>query len=80
MFDFLPAQYELKAQPLISTRVTTDPAEEEPGQAGPSLPAVELPRKRKGVVEEKLDAHVQQRLDLQMEDDLSRYTHLVSLI
>uniref|UniRef100_A0A3B4UT13 Basic helix-loop-helix ARNT like 2 n=1 Tax=Seriola dumerili TaxID=41447 RepID=A0A3B4UT13_SERDU len=38
----------------------SDPAEEEKGQAsqaGPSLPAVELPRKRKGVVE-KSDTHV----------------------
>ncbi|XP_023265745.1 aryl hydrocarbon receptor nuclear translocator-like protein 2 isoform X2 [Seriola lalandi dorsalis] len=51
-----------------------DPAAEEKGQAsqaGPSLPAVELPRKRKGVVE-KSDTDVQQSLDFQMEDDLSR--------
>lgn len=33
--------------------------EEGPGQAVPSLPAVELPRKRKGDVEERSDAHVQ---------------------
>ncbi|XP_062238708.1 basic helix-loop-helix ARNT-like protein 1 [Platichthys flesus] len=48
--------------------------EEEEGQrqAGPSLPAVELPRKRKGDVEERSDDHVQQSLDFQMEDDLSR--------
>ncbi|XP_051248789.1 aryl hydrocarbon receptor nuclear translocator-like protein 2 isoform X2 [Dicentrarchus labrax] len=40
--------------------------EEGPSQAGSSLPAVELPRKRKGDVEER------QSLDFQMEDDLSR--------
>ncbi|XP_071358363.1 basic helix-loop-helix ARNT-like protein 2 isoform X3 [Trachinotus anak] len=54
---------------------TADPAAEEKGQAsqaGPSLPAVELPRKRKGVVEEKSDTHVQQSIDFQMEDELSR--------
>ncbi|XP_070848530.1 basic helix-loop-helix ARNT-like protein 2 isoform X2 [Chaetodon trifascialis] len=45
-----------------------DPAAEEevPSQAGSSLPAVELPRKRKGDVEER------QSLDVQMDDDLSR--------
>ncbi|XP_034433733.1 aryl hydrocarbon receptor nuclear translocator-like protein 2 isoform X1 [Hippoglossus hippoglossus] len=49
------------------------PEEEEgPRQAGPSLPAVELPRKRKGDVEERSDDHVQQSLDFEMEDDLSR--------
>ncbi|XP_051248788.1 aryl hydrocarbon receptor nuclear translocator-like protein 2 isoform X1 [Dicentrarchus labrax] len=46
--------------------------EEGPSQAGSSLPAVELPRKRKGDVEERSDTHVQQSLDFQMEDDLSR--------
>ncbi|XP_029351006.1 aryl hydrocarbon receptor nuclear translocator-like protein 2 isoform X1 [Echeneis naucrates] len=52
-----------------------DPATEEKGQAsqaGPSLPAVELPRKRKGVVEKKSNAHVQESLAFQMEDELSR--------
>ncbi|XP_035534091.1 aryl hydrocarbon receptor nuclear translocator-like protein 2 [Morone saxatilis] len=51
-----------------------DPTAEEegPSQAGSSLPAVELPRKRKGDVEERSDTHVQQSLDFQMEDDLSR--------
>ncbi|XP_076578681.1 basic helix-loop-helix ARNT-like protein 2 isoform X2 [Chaetodon auriga] len=45
-----------------------DPTAEEevPSQAGSSLPAVELPRKRKGDVEER------QSLDVQMDDDLSR--------
>ncbi|XP_040886031.1 aryl hydrocarbon receptor nuclear translocator-like protein 2 isoform X3 [Toxotes jaculatrix] len=45
-----------------------DPTAEEkgPSQAGPSLPAVELPRKRKGVGEER------QSLDFQMDDVLSR--------
>uniref|UniRef100_A0A671W1X7 Basic helix-loop-helix ARNT like 2 n=1 Tax=Sparus aurata TaxID=8175 RepID=A0A671W1X7_SPAAU len=45
-----------------------DPTAEEegPSQAGSSLPAVELPRKRKGDVEER------QSLDFQMDDDLSR--------
>ncbi|XP_041819622.1 aryl hydrocarbon receptor nuclear translocator-like protein 2 [Chelmon rostratus] len=45
-----------------------DPAAEEgvPSQAGSSLPTVELPRKRKGDVEER------QSLDVQMDDDLSR--------
>ncbi|XP_040886030.1 aryl hydrocarbon receptor nuclear translocator-like protein 2 isoform X2 [Toxotes jaculatrix] len=51
-----------------------DPTAEEkgPSQAGPSLPAVELPRKRKGVGEERSDTHVQQSLDFQMDDVLSR--------
>ncbi|XP_014195765.1 aryl hydrocarbon receptor nuclear translocator-like protein 2 isoform X2 [Haplochromis burtoni] len=51
-----------------------DPAAEDegPSQAGSLLPAVELPRKRKGDVEERSDAHVQQSLDIQMDDDLSR--------
>ncbi|GAA6227764.1 aryl hydrocarbon receptor nuclear translocator-like protein 2 [Lates japonicus] len=51
-----------------------DPPEEEkkPSQAGPSLPAVELPRKRKGDVEERSDTHVQQSLNIEMDDDLSR--------
>ncbi|XP_008282340.1 aryl hydrocarbon receptor nuclear translocator-like protein 2 [Stegastes partitus] len=51
-----------------------DPAVEEegPSEAGPSLPAVELPRKRKGDVEERSDTPVQQGLDFQMDDDLSR--------
>ncbi|XP_053200205.1 basic helix-loop-helix ARNT-like protein 2 [Scomber japonicus] len=46
--------------------------EEGPNQAGSSLPAVELPRKRKGDVEDRSDTHVQQNLDFQMDDDLSR--------
>lgn len=39
----------------------SDPAAEEegPSQAGSSVPAVELPRKRKGDVEERSDTHVQ---------------------
>ncbi|XP_041833115.1 aryl hydrocarbon receptor nuclear translocator-like protein 2 isoform X2 [Melanotaenia boesemani] len=41
-------------------------AEEGPSQAGCSKPAVELPRKRKGDVEES------QTLDLQMDEDFSR--------
>ncbi|XP_058479479.1 basic helix-loop-helix ARNT-like protein 1 isoform X2 [Solea solea] len=47
---------------------------EEPGpsQMGLSLPAVELPRKRKGDVEERSDAQLQEGLDFQMDDDLSR--------
>ncbi|XP_067438150.1 basic helix-loop-helix ARNT-like protein 2 isoform X1 [Thunnus thynnus] len=51
-----------------------DPAAEQegPSQAGSSLPAVELPRKRKGDVEERSDTHVQQSLDFQMDEDLSR--------
>ncbi|XP_040008987.1 aryl hydrocarbon receptor nuclear translocator-like protein 2 [Xiphias gladius] len=52
----------------------SDPAAEEegPSQAGPSQPAIELPRKRKGVVEERADTHVQQSFDFQMDDDFSR--------
>ncbi|KAM7366908.1 hypothetical protein PAMP_014844 [Pampus punctatissimus] len=46
--------------------------EEGPSQASSSLPAVELPRKRKGDVEERSDTHVQQSLDFQMDEDLSR--------
>ncbi|KAI3366939.1 hypothetical protein L3Q82_009582 [Scortum barcoo] len=46
--------------------------EEGPSQAGCSLPAVELPRKRKGDVEERSDTHAQQSLNFQMDDDLSR--------
>nr|XP_033471012.1 aryl hydrocarbon receptor nuclear translocator-like protein 2 isoform X2 [Epinephelus lanceolatus] len=51
-----------------------DPAAEEegPSQAGPSLSAVELPRKRKGDVEERSHTHVQQSDDFQMDSDLSR--------
>lgn len=39
----------------------SDPAAEDegPSQAGSLLPAVELPRKRKGDVEERSDARVQ---------------------
>ncbi|KAM7377952.1 hypothetical protein PAMA_013050 [Pampus argenteus] len=48
-------------------RPTDHAAEEEgPSQASSSLPAVELPRKRKGDVEER------QSLDFQMDEDLSR--------
>ncbi|XP_035473639.2 aryl hydrocarbon receptor nuclear translocator-like protein 2 isoform X3 [Scophthalmus maximus] len=52
----------------MSAGGSEDRAEEEegPGQAVPSLPAVELPRKRKGDVEER------QNLDFQMDDDLDR--------
>nr|XP_046235728.1 aryl hydrocarbon receptor nuclear translocator-like protein 1 isoform X1 [Scatophagus argus]XP_046235729.1 aryl hydrocarbon receptor nuclear translocator-like protein 1 isoform X1 [Scatophagus argus] len=46
--------------------------DEGPSQGGSSLPAVELPRKRKGDVEERSDIHVQQSVDVQMDDDLSR--------
>ncbi|CAG5926982.1 unnamed protein product [Menidia menidia] len=49
--------------------------EEGPSQAGCLMSAVELPRKRKGDVDERSDAHVQscrQSLDLHMDDDLSR--------
>ncbi|XP_042367406.1 aryl hydrocarbon receptor nuclear translocator-like protein 2 isoform X2 [Plectropomus leopardus] len=46
--------------------------EEGPSQAGPSLPAVELPRKRKGDVEERSDTHAQGSDSFQMDDDLSR--------
>ncbi|XP_029016249.1 basic helix-loop-helix ARNT-like protein 2 isoform X4 [Betta splendens] len=53
---------------------TSDPAAEEEGlsQTGSSLPAVELPRKRKGDVEKRSDTHVQQITDFQKDDDLSR--------
>ncbi|XP_038594726.1 aryl hydrocarbon receptor nuclear translocator-like protein 2 isoform X3 [Micropterus salmoides] len=55
-------------------RPAADPAAEEegPSHTGSSLPAVELPRKRKGDVEERSDTHGQQSLDFQMVDDLSR--------
>ncbi|XP_078098694.1 basic helix-loop-helix ARNT-like protein 2 isoform X3 [Sander vitreus] len=43
-----------------------------PEQAGSSLPAVEVPRKRKGDVEERSGTHGQQSVDFQMDDDLSR--------
>ncbi|XP_013873895.1 aryl hydrocarbon receptor nuclear translocator-like protein 2 isoform X3 [Austrofundulus limnaeus] len=45
---------------------------EGPSQSRSSMPAVELPRKRKGVVEERSDTHVQQGLSFQLDDDLSR--------
>ncbi|KAK2883256.1 hypothetical protein Q8A73_022189 [Channa argus] len=53
---------------------TADPAAEEEGpiQAGSSVPGIELPRKRKGVVEGRSDTRVQQSTDFQMDDDLSR--------
>ncbi|XP_074481364.1 basic helix-loop-helix ARNT-like protein 1 isoform X1 [Sebastes fasciatus] len=41
-------------------------------QAGSLLPAVELPRKRKGDVEERSGTHVQQSDDFPMDDDISR--------
>ncbi|XP_037551761.1 aryl hydrocarbon receptor nuclear translocator-like protein 2 [Nematolebias whitei] len=51
-------------------------AEEEDGegasQAGSSMPTVELPRKRKGCVEERSDSHVQHSLNFQTDDDLNR--------
>ncbi|XP_043963863.1 aryl hydrocarbon receptor nuclear translocator-like protein 2 isoform X1 [Gambusia affinis] len=49
-------------------------AEEEEGpiQAGSTMPSVELPRKRKGEVEERSDTRVQQSLNFNLEDDLSR--------
>ncbi|XP_071780817.1 basic helix-loop-helix ARNT-like protein 2 isoform X1 [Centroberyx gerrardi] len=46
--------------------------EEGQSQASSSLPAVDLPRKRKGDVEERSDASVQQSLDFEMDEDLSR--------
>ncbi|XP_020507374.1 basic helix-loop-helix ARNT-like protein 1 [Labrus bergylta] len=51
-----------------------DPAAEEEAlsQAGSSLAAVELPRKRKGDVEDRSDPHGRQSLDFPMDDDLSR--------
>ncbi|XP_034382254.1 aryl hydrocarbon receptor nuclear translocator-like protein 2 isoform X3 [Cyclopterus lumpus] len=45
--------------------------DESPNQAGSSLPAGELPRKRKGDVEERSGSHVQHSVDLQLDDDLS---------
>ncbi|XP_056280423.1 basic helix-loop-helix ARNT-like protein 2 isoform X2 [Pseudoliparis swirei] len=45
--------------------------EEGPNQAGSSLPAGELPRKRKGDVEERSGPHVQHSVDLQLDDDFS---------
>ncbi|KAM4711537.1 basic helix-loop-helix ARNT-like protein 1 [Anableps anableps] len=49
------------------------PEEEEgPSQAGSTMPSVELPRKRKGEVEERSDTHVQQSLNFNLEDELSR--------
>ncbi|XP_028306862.1 protein cycle-like, partial [Gouania willdenowi] len=49
-------------------RPAADPVEEEerPGQAGSSLPAVELPRKRKG------DLETSQNSDFPMDDELNR--------
>ncbi|XP_024150435.1 aryl hydrocarbon receptor nuclear translocator-like protein 2 isoform X1 [Oryzias melastigma] len=51
-----------------------DCGEEEEGSctAGSSMPAVELPRKRKGDVEERSNTHAQHGLDCQMDDDVSR--------
>ncbi|XP_029969237.1 aryl hydrocarbon receptor nuclear translocator-like protein 2 [Salarias fasciatus] len=46
--------------------------EEGPSQAGSSLPTVELPRKRKGDVEERSDTPGQDSLDYHMDDELSR--------
>ncbi|XP_047431947.1 aryl hydrocarbon receptor nuclear translocator-like protein 2 isoform X2 [Mugil cephalus] len=46
--------------------------EDKPSQTGSLLPAVELPRKRKGDVEERSDTLVRQSPNFQMEDDLSR--------
>ncbi|XP_077357187.1 basic helix-loop-helix ARNT-like protein 2 isoform X1 [Festucalex cinctus] len=46
--------------------------EEGPSQASTLLPAVELPRKRKGDVDDTLDALVHHGLDFQMDDDLNR--------
>ncbi|XP_061663103.1 basic helix-loop-helix ARNT-like protein 2 isoform X3 [Syngnathoides biaculeatus] len=48
-------------------------AEEEGlSQAGASLPGAELPKKRKGDVEDTMDAPVEQGLDFLMDEDLSR--------
>ncbi|XP_061523535.1 LOW QUALITY PROTEIN: basic helix-loop-helix ARNT-like protein 2 [Phycodurus eques] len=47
-------------------------AEEGPSQAGVLLPAAELPKKRKGDVEDTMDALVHQGLDFQMDEDLNR--------
>ncbi|XP_037099564.1 aryl hydrocarbon receptor nuclear translocator-like protein 2 isoform X7 [Syngnathus acus] len=46
--------------------------EEGPSQANTLPPAGELPRKRKGDVEDTLDALVHQSLDFQMDEDLDR--------
>ncbi|XP_068442387.1 basic helix-loop-helix ARNT-like protein 2 [Clinocottus analis] len=52
-------------------RQTDLAAEEEgPNQAGSSLLAVDLPRKRKGDVEERSGTHVQHSVDFQLDDDL----------
>ncbi|KAM9845841.1 LOW QUALITY PROTEIN: basic helix-loop-helix ARNT-like protein 2 [Aulostomus maculatus] len=54
-------------------RVSDTNAEEEgPSQPSSSLPATELPRKRKGDVEERSDNQVQESLNFQMDEDLSR--------
>ncbi|XP_061618232.1 basic helix-loop-helix ARNT-like protein 2 isoform X3 [Phyllopteryx taeniolatus] len=47
-------------------------AEEGPSQAGVLLPAAELPKKRKGDVEDTMDVLVHQGLDFQMDEDLNR--------
>ncbi|XP_059181767.1 basic helix-loop-helix ARNT-like protein 2 isoform X2 [Centropristis striata] len=46
--------------------------EEGPSNASSSLPAVELPRKRKGDAEERSGSSTQQITDFQMDDELSR--------
>ncbi|XP_038137853.1 aryl hydrocarbon receptor nuclear translocator-like protein 2 isoform X1 [Cyprinodon tularosa] len=46
--------------------------EEGPSQAGLTMPSVELPRKRKGEVEERSDTRVQQNFSFSLEDDLCR--------
>lgn len=46
--------------------------EEGPSQAGSTMPSVELPRKRKGEVEERSNTHLQQSLNFTLESDLSR--------
>ncbi|TKS91097.1 Aryl hydrocarbon receptor nuclear translocator-like protein 2 [Collichthys lucidus] len=58
-----------------------DPAAEEegPSQAASSLAAGELPRKRKGDVE-RSDIHAQQSLDIQMDEDLSKYSGVLALL
>ncbi|XP_054609181.1 basic helix-loop-helix ARNT-like protein 2 isoform X1 [Dunckerocampus dactyliophorus] len=54
-------------------RLTGCNAEEEgPSQAAASLPAAELPRKRKGDVDERSDALVHRCLDFQMDEDFTR--------
>ncbi|RVE56253.1 hypothetical protein OJAV_G00219470 [Oryzias javanicus] len=55
----------------------SDPAADKPADCGEEeegslMPAVELPRKRKGDVEERSDSHTQHGLDCQMDDDVSR--------